>query len=64
MYAGQQVRILGENYTLDDEEDSKFGQIGRLWISEARYVTYYYIFIYRNSVNSHKNANFYLVVML
>ena len=27
MYAGQQVRILGENYTLDDEEDSKIGQV-------------------------------------
>lgn len=38
MYAGQQVRVLGENYTLDDEEDSKVGQVGRLWILEARYV--------------------------
>lgn len=27
VYAGQQVRILGENYTLDDEEDSKIGQV-------------------------------------
>ena len=27
MYAGQQVRVLGENYTLDDEEDSKIGQV-------------------------------------
>ena len=27
MYAGQQVRILGENYTLEDEEDSKIGQV-------------------------------------
>lgn len=38
VYAGQQVRVLGENYTLDDEEDSKVGQVGRLWILEARYV--------------------------
>ena len=38
VYAGQNVRILGENYTLDDEEDSKMGQVGRLWILEARYV--------------------------
>jgi hypothetical protein len=38
VYAGQQVRILGENYTLDDEEDSKIGQVGRLWILEARYI--------------------------
>ena len=37
LYAGQQVRILGENYSLDDEEDSRTGQVGRLWISEARY---------------------------
>lgn len=38
MYAGQQIRILGESYTLDDDEDSKVGQVGRLWIYEARYV--------------------------
>ena len=37
LYANQEVRILGENYTLQDEEDSRFGQVGRLWISEARY---------------------------
>ncbi|KAL3831330.1 hypothetical protein ACJMK2_023095 [Sinanodonta woodiana] len=37
LYANQEVRILGENYTLQDEEDSRFGQVGRLWVSEARY---------------------------
>jgi U5 small nuclear ribonucleoprotein component len=37
LYSGEQVRVLGENYTLDDEEDSKICQVGRLWISEARY---------------------------
>lgn len=37
LYANQEVRILGENYTLQDEEDSRFGQVGRLWITEARY---------------------------
>ncbi|XP_065897032.1 116 kDa U5 small nuclear ribonucleoprotein component-like [Dysidea avara] len=37
LFAGQQVRILGENFTLEDEEDSKIGQVGRLWVSEARY---------------------------
>ena len=36
VYAGQQVRVLGENYTLEDEEDSRVCQVGRLWISEAR----------------------------
>ncbi len=36
VYATQQVRILGENYTLDDDEDSKVSQVGRLWIYEAR----------------------------
>lgn len=38
LYAGQEVRILGENYSLADEEDSRVGQVGRLWISEARSV--------------------------
>ncbi|XP_060078669.1 116 kDa U5 small nuclear ribonucleoprotein component-like [Ylistrum balloti] len=37
LYANQEVKILGENYSLQDEEDSRFGQVGRLWISEARY---------------------------
>lgn len=37
LYANQQVRILGENYTLEDEEDSRLGQVGRLWIYESRY---------------------------
>lgn len=37
VYKDQQIRILGENYTLEDEEDSTNGQVGRLWISEARY---------------------------
>jgi len=36
LYAGQEVRILGENYSLADEEDSRIGQVGRLWVSEAR----------------------------
>lgn len=36
LYANQEVRILGENYTLQDEEDSRLGQVGRLWIAEAR----------------------------
>lgn len=37
LHANQEVRILGENYSLQDEEDSRFGTIGRLWIAEARY---------------------------
>lgn len=37
LYSGQDVRILGENYSLSDEEDSRVIQIGRLWIYEARY---------------------------
>jgi U5 small nuclear ribonucleoprotein component len=36
LYANQDVKILGENYSLQDEEDSRFGQVGRLWIFEAR----------------------------
>lgn len=37
LHAGQQVRILGEGYTIEDEEDSRVSTVGRLWISEARY---------------------------
>lgn len=31
-----QVRLLGENYTVFDEEDSRTLRVGRLWIYEAR----------------------------
>jgi hypothetical protein len=27
VHAGQQVKILGENYTLEDEEDSRIGTV-------------------------------------
>ncbi|XP_061702952.1 116 kDa U5 small nuclear ribonucleoprotein component [Syngnathoides biaculeatus] len=37
MQAGQPVKVLGENYTLEDEEDSQVCTVGRLWISVARY---------------------------
>lgn len=37
LHAGQEVRVLGENYSLMDEEDSRTLQVGRLWIYEARY---------------------------
>lgn len=36
--AGQPVKVLGENYTLEDEEDSQICTVGRLWISVARCV--------------------------
>lgn len=35
--ANQEVRVLGENYTIEDEEDSRITYVGRLWISEARW---------------------------
>uniref|UniRef100_A0A8C4NFV9 Uncharacterized protein n=1 Tax=Eptatretus burgeri TaxID=7764 RepID=A0A8C4NFV9_EPTBU len=35
--AGQDVRVLGENYTLEDDEDSRICTVGRLWVSVARY---------------------------
>lgn len=38
LHAGQVVRVLGENYSLTDEEDSRQATIGRLWVSVARYV--------------------------
>ncbi|XP_059478720.1 116 kDa U5 small nuclear ribonucleoprotein component [Neocloeon triangulifer] len=37
LYANQDVRVLGENYTAADEEDSRVLTVGRLWIYEARY---------------------------
>lgn len=37
LHAGQQVRVLGEGYTIEDEEDSRVSIVGRLWITEARY---------------------------
>lgn len=36
LQAGQPVKVLGENYTLEDEEDSQICTVGRLWISVAR----------------------------
>ena len=35
--SNQQVKVLGENYTLQDEEDSRHCQAGRIWIYNARY---------------------------
>lgn len=37
IHAGQEVKVLGENFSLFDEEDSRILKIGRLWIYEARY---------------------------
>ncbi|KAL2005003.1 hypothetical protein VTN00DRAFT_2853 [Thermoascus crustaceus] len=35
--AGQQVRVLGEGYTPDDEEDMVIATISDTWIAETRY---------------------------
>ncbi|KAF8359678.1 eftu-2 [Pristionchus pacificus] len=35
--AGQDLRVLGENYSIQDEEDCRRMTVGRLWIHEARY---------------------------
>ncbi|MCJ1373112.1 hypothetical protein MMC20_004339 [Loxospora ochrophaea] len=35
--AGQQVRVLGEGYTIDDEEDMTTSIISDTWIAESRY---------------------------
>ncbi|MCJ1272699.1 hypothetical protein MMC21_000486 [Puttea exsequens] len=35
--AGQQVRVLGEGYTVDDEEDMTISTISDTWIAESRY---------------------------
>ena len=37
IHAGQEIRLLGENYTVFDEEDSRTLRVGRLWIYQARY---------------------------
>merc|ERR1712013_837452 len=37
LHAGQEMRLLGENYTDFDEEDSRNMRVGRLWVYEARY---------------------------
>ncbi|KAG7155228.1 116 kDa U5 small nuclear ribonucleoprotein component-like [Homarus americanus] len=37
IHANQDVRVLGEKYTLMDEEDSRILTVGRLWVSEGRY---------------------------
>lgn len=38
LHAGQTARILGESYSIQDEEDSRIMPVGRLWVCEARYV--------------------------
>lgn len=45
LYAGQEVRLLGENYSLADEEDSRVLTVGRLWIYEARFAIFYFLSI-------------------
>ena len=35
--AGQQVRVLGQGYTIDDEEDMSVSTISDTWIAESRY---------------------------
>uniref|UniRef100_A0A7E4W7P8 Tr-type G domain-containing protein n=1 Tax=Panagrellus redivivus TaxID=6233 RepID=A0A7E4W7P8_PANRE len=37
LQAGSEVRILGENYSIQDEEDSCVVMVGRLWLPVARY---------------------------
>lgn len=34
---GQQVRVLGEGYTVDDEEDMTLATISDTWVAESRY---------------------------
>ena len=41
LHAHQNVRLLGEAYSLNDEEDSRLVTIGRLWIYEARYKVFF-----------------------
>lgn len=34
---GDNVKVLGENYSLDDEEDMTVKDVTKLWLAEARY---------------------------
>ncbi|ORM40766.1 U5 small nuclear ribonucleoprotein component [Babesia sp. Xinjiang] len=34
---GQRIKILGDGYTLDDDEDMQIRNVGALWIAEGRY---------------------------
>ena len=34
---GDQVKVLGESYSLDDQEDSAAKTVSRLWVYMARY---------------------------
>lgn len=43
-----QVRILGESYSIQDEEDCRIMTVGRLWISVARF-RYFANFTYFDS---------------
>jgi 116 kDa U5 small nuclear ribonucleoprotein component len=36
-HSGQQVRVLGEGYSIDDEEDMTMATISDVWIAETRY---------------------------
>ena len=36
LHAHAAVRVLGEKYSLQDEEDSRVLNVGRLWIYQAR----------------------------
>ncbi|KAI3390002.1 hypothetical protein SNEBB_007591 [Seison nebaliae] len=37
LYANERVRILGENYSYEDQEDSSECVIGKIWLSNAQY---------------------------
>ena len=34
---GQEIKVLGETYSLDDQEDSAVKTITRLWLHQSRY---------------------------
>ena len=34
---GQKVKVLGENYSMIDEEDMAIREVTNLWVAEARY---------------------------
>ncbi|QSL64146.1 hypothetical protein MERGE_000301 [Pneumocystis wakefieldiae] len=37
IHSGDQVKVLGENYSIDDEEDMVYATVSSIWIGGARY---------------------------
>ena len=63
--AGTDVKILGENYSIQDEEDCRIMTTGRLWLPVSRWIFYLKInfkfFRYNIEVESISAGNLVLI---